>query len=226
MTGKKFYQKVVNLIWLIPAILIFVAPKFAEANYYIGIVGIESRAKNINLGDYTDLEQLDTNPLIYAQNIFEEILTTDLPQTGLTGVDKTLNAKTLRQNEAAFQKAQEDLRNSISLLDKGDTSAAVKLFDRKLDYLIYGYITNITITHRESVATSNLAVRVDLSVRIVDVQTGKIVCVATGKGESSSHGGSGRKSFKFGGNEISEICWHEALEKSLNQVVDRIKKQV
>ena len=226
MRDKKFYLRAFNLFFLLTLTIFFMSPKVFAENYSVGIIGIESRVGNINLGDYTNLDDLEKNPLVYAQDIFEEILTTDLPRIGLIGVDKTEYAKMYRRSEAEFQRVQEQMRKSISLLDGGDTSEAVKLFDKELDYLIYGYITNITITHRESVATSNLAVRVDLSVRIVDVQTGKIVCVATGKGESSSHGGSGRKSFKFGGNEISEICWHEALEKSLNQVVDRIKKQV
>ena len=84
----------------------------------------------------------------------------------------------------------------------------------------------MTVTHRESIASSNLSVRIDLTTRIVDATTGKVVCVATGKGESASHGGTNRKSFKLGGDEISEECWHEALEKALNQIVARIKKQV
>ena len=226
MQVKKFWERVLNLAGLTLAIFFLVSPKVEATNYYIGIVGIESRTKNINLGDYTNLDNLDKNPLVYAQEIFEDILTTDLPTLGLTAVDKTVNAKMARKNEAAFQKSQAQMRKSMSQLDKGDTSEAVKLFDKKLDYIIYGYIANMTITHRESIASSNLTVRVDLTTRIVDAATGKVVCVATGKGESVSRGGNNRKSFKFGGDEISEVCWHEALEKALNQVVDRIKKQV
>lgn len=222
MTDKKFYPRVFSFILIMTIAIFFIAPKFAEANYYIGIVGISSRVSNINLGDYTNLDDLDKNPLNYAQGVFEDILTTALPSTGLVVVDKTEYAKTARESEAEFQR----LQKSMSLLDKGDISEAVKLFDQKLDYLIYGYIANMTITHRESIMTSNIAVRVDLTTRIVDATTGKVVCIATGKGESNSHGGTYRKSFKFGGDEISEDCWHEALEKALNQVVERIKKQV
>ena len=226
MPGQNLYRKAFNFFGILLTFLIFVSPKIAAANYYIGIVGIESRTKNINLGDYTNLENLEKHPLVFAQDVFEEILTTDLPRMGLIGVDRTAYAKAARQSEVEFQKVQEEMRNSIAQLDKGDTSAAIKLFDKKLDYLIYGYIANMTITHKESIATSNIAVRVDLTVRIVDAETGKVVCVATGEGNSSSHGGTGRKSFKFGGNEISEESWHTALEKALNQIVDKIKKQV
>ena len=215
MRGKKFWIRAVNLGVLLLAVLIFVPSKCSAENYTIGIVGIDSRIKdkNINLGDYTDLTQLE-NPLAYAQKIFAEILTTDLPTIGLEGVDKTTYASSARMREINFQ------------LDHGNPAEAMKLFDKNLDYLIYGYIANMTVTHRESIASSNLSVRIDLTTRIVDATTGKVVCVATGKGESASHGGTNRKSFKLGGDEISEECWHEALEKALNQIVARIKKQV
>ena len=215
MKGKKFWIRVTDLGVLILAFLIFIPSKCSAENYTIGIVGIDSRVKdkNINLGDYTDLTQLE-NPLVYAQTVFSEILTTDLPTIGLEGVDKTASASSARIAEVNFQ------------LDHGNPAEAVKLFDKKLDYLIYGYIANMTVTHRESIASSNLSVRIDLTTRIVDAKTGKVVCVATGKGESASHGGTHRKSFKLGGDEISEECWHEALEKALNQIVERIKKQV
>ena len=222
MPGKKFWGKILNLFATTLAIYFFTLPNFAEANYSIGIIGVESRTKNINLDDYTNLNDLSKNPLVYAQDVFEDILTTDLHETGLIAVDKTDYAKMARKSEEEFQQIQK----SINRLDKGDTSEAVKLFDQKLDYIIYGYISNFTITHREAIATSNITVRVDLSVRIVDASTGKVVCVAIGKGESATHGGAYRKTFKFGGDEISEECWHDALEKALNQIVERIKKQV
>lgn len=215
MKAKKFWGKAINFGVLVLAIVFFVSPVCSAENYTIGIVGIDSRIKDksLNLGDYTDLTQLE-NPLAYAQKVFAEILTTDLPTIGLEGIDKTANATSKRIAEVNLQ------------MDLGNPAEAMTLFDQKLDYLIYGYVTNMTVTHRESIAGSNLSVRVDLSVRIVDASTGKVVCVATGKGESASHGGAYRKSFKLGGGEISEECWHEALEKALNQIVERIKKQV
>lgn len=215
MKVKKFCRRATNLFGLVLAMILFLSPQFAEAAYTIGIVGIDSRVKDgdINLGDYTDLTQLE-NPVVYAQNIFSEILTTDLPKIGLDTVDKTAQADSARINEIIFQ------------LNLGNPAEAVKLFDEKLDYLIYGYITNLTVTHKESIVSSNLAVRIDLTVRIVDAATGKVVCVATGKGEGSSRGGGYRKSFSLGGKEVSEECWHGALDKAITQVVDKIKKQV
>ena len=158
-----------------------------------------------------DLTKLE-NPLAYAQKTFEDIMTDDLPTMGFDSVDKTVKASSARIAELNFQ------------MDMGNPAEATKLFDQKLDYLIYGYVTNMTVTHRESMFTSNLLVRVALSVRIVNASTGKIVCVATGKGESSSHGGAYRKSFKLGGEEISEEGWHEALTKASEQITKKIKQ--
>ena len=219
MLDKKFWQKALDIGVLILAIFLVMSPKLAEANYTIGIVGIDSRVKdetiNRDLGEYTNLNDPNLeNPLIYAQRTFEDILTTNLPDLGLKGVDKTAQASSASIAEVNFQ------------LDHGNPAEAIKLFDKKLDYLIYGYIANMTVTHRESIASSNIAVRIDLTTRIVDASTGKVVCVATGKGESASRGGNHRKSFKLGGGEISEVCWDEALEKALKQIVDKIKKQV
>ena len=225
MKDKKFYRKV-NLIFLLMIAIFFASTSIAQANYSIGIIGIESRTKNINLGDYTNLEDFSKHPLVYAGDVFTEIMTTDLPLIGLTGVDKTSYAKMARNSEAEFQRVQQQMRESINKLDKGDTSDAVKLFNQKLDFFIYGYIADMTVTHRESIATSNLTVRVDLTARIFDASTGKVVCVVTGKGESASRGGNSRKSFLLGGKEISEECWHEALEKAINQMIEKIKKQV
>lgn len=216
MKGQKFWARALNLVVLILGLFFFASPTCSAEAYTIGIVGIDSRVtdKNINLGDYTDLTQLEKSPLAHAQDIFQTNMMDVLPNVGLQAIDKTADATLKRMAEAIIQ------------LECGDPSKAVKLFDQPLDYLIYGYITNITVTHRESIVSSNLIVRVDLSVRIVDASTGKIVCVATGKGESSSRGGAYRKAFILGGNEVSDICWNEALEKALDQVVDKIKKRV
>lgn len=216
MQEKKRWRKAINLSVLILTIFLFVSPKCFAESYTIGIVGIDSRIKDkdINLGDYTDLTQLE-NPLAYAQNIFTNfwMSNNDMRSVGLVCVDKTERATSARVAEVNFQ------------MDLGNPAEAIKLFDEKLDYLIYAYITNMTVTHRESLVSSNLLVKVNMTVRIVDAATGKIVCVATGKGESSSHGEAYRKSFKLGGEEISEDCWHEALEKALDQTAKKIKQR-
>ena len=221
MQVKKFCRRVLNTIGMILAVLMIVLPRAAEANTYdIGIIGIESRVKDseINLGDYTDLNkpELAKTPLEFAQGVFETKMNFGLRSmgAGFNVVDKSKQVTSARIDELIFQ------------LKNGNPKEAVKLYDQKLDYLVYGYIANMTITHRESIASSNLSVRIDLTTRIVDASTGRVVCVATGKGESANRGGVHKKSFKLGGDEISDACWSEALNKALKQVVEGIKKQV
>lgn len=218
MKEKKFWKRAADLLVLTLTIFFFVSPTCSAEHYIIGIVGIDSRIKdkNINLGDYIDLTQLRETPLAHAQSIFVDFWqgNHDMLSAGLLCIDKTEKTTSDRIAEVNFQ------------MDFGNPAEAMTLFDQKLDYLIYGYITNMTVTHRESMFTSNLLVRVSITVRIVDTSTGKIICVATGKGESSSHGGAYRKSFKLGGEEISEDGWHEALKKALDQIAKKIKQRV
>ena len=228
MKDKKFWQKAFNLFFLFMIVIFLMPNNSAEAKYSVGIVGIDSRTVRINLDNYTRIDDSTTSPLIYAQTTFEDVMTDELPRISneFSGIEKTEYSRMARESEVEFQEIQKQMRTAMSGLDKGNISETVKLFDKKLDYFIYGYIDNLTITHRESLGGSNLTVRVDLTVRIVDASTGKIVCVATGKGESASHGESNRKSFKMGGEEVDVFCWDDALRKSLNQILKTIQKQL
>ena len=228
MKDRKFCRRVFKLFSLLIAAIFFMSPDTAEAKYSIGIVGINDRTINVNLGNYTNIDDSTEDPLVYAQTIFEDVMTDELPRISseFSGVEKTKYSKMARESEVEFQKIQDQMKKAMSGLDKGNTSEAVKLFDKTLDYFVYGYVDNLTTTHRESLGGSNITVRVDLTVRIVDASAGKIVCVATGKGESASHGESGRKYFKYGGKEVDVSCWDESLRKALNQIVEKIQKRV
>ena len=185
-----------------------------EAAYNIGIVGIGSRTEKTNLLEYTNPANAK-NPLDHAQGVFSNFMTTELGfLPDMIAVDRTEQAETARIQEAALQ------------LSLGNQQEAVKLFNTKLDYLIYGYVSNMTVTHRESLATSNLAVRVDLSVRIIDAATGKVVCIASGTGESKDHGGVGREAYILGGEELPVGAWDEALQNALTKIMLKIKKQI
>ncbi len=228
MKAQKFYQKAINFIFL-SALIIFVSiPEVTKAaeTYNMGIVYIGSRVKYTNIDEYTAFEEGDKNPLDHAQELFHEIiLNSDLKNIGLVGVESTEYSKMARNAEVEFQKVQEELRKSVAQLDKGNTSEVVKLFDKKLDYLIYGYINNITVSHRESFGDSNSIVSIDLSVRIVDASTGKIVCVATGEGSAPNHDKSYKKAFRFENKPVEIESFQAAFTKAMNKVVEKIKKQ-
>jgi len=180
----------------------------------IGIVGISDRthgAEESNLGNYTNLEST-RDPMEYAQKIFSTILATELPLMNLKPVDMSERATQARIDEMNFQ------------LDLGKPDKIVTNFAVKPDYLIYGYISNFTVTHREVMGTNNISVEVKLSIRVVDASSGKIEFVATGKGVSATHDTSAAQGFRFGGEEISEEAWHESLEKALIEIAEKAKK--
>ena len=228
MQVQKFYQKAIKFIFLFVIFLSMPATSSAAATYTVGIVGIESRVKNTNLGEYMNLAEVDKSPLNYAAEVFHEVVLDengDLKKIGLKGIETTKYSKMARNNEAEFQRIQAEMRNAIAGLDKGNTSNAVKLFGEKMDYLIYGYINNLTVSHREAFGTSNTILNVSLSVRIVDAETGKIVCVAVGEGSASNHGGSYEKALRFGEERVELQSWLQAMKKAMNQVVEKIVKQ-
>ena len=227
MQDKKFYQKAFKWLFLTLFVIVFaVSSEVAEANYTIGIVGIGDKSGKYNLGDYIDLDDPTlSDPMVNAQENFKTILDTELSTIFspiFTTVEKSEQAQMARKDELTFQEVQARL----ALIERGEFVKVVKLFDEKLDYIIYGYIANFTVTHREAFGTSNLSVRIDVTVNIIDTSNGKVVCTATGKGESASHGEGNRKAFKFGGKAIPEVCWGEALDKALTQSVEKINKRI
>ena len=191
-------------------------PVVALANYSVGLVGIESRIQSVqgtNLDNYTNLDNT-RDPIDYAQGIFSEIFTVELPNMGMDAVDISSRVEQARRDEMCFQ------------LKMGKPEKVIQNFTVRPEYMIYGYITNFTITHRETMWTNNISVEVNLTARVIDANDGQVVFVATGKGISSTHNTTAAKGFRFGGEEISEECWHDALEKSLMQIVEKMKKAV
>lgn len=228
MKAQKFYRKASKFIFFSVLGIFFMMSAVAEAAeiYTIGIVGIESRIKDTNVDKFMDSTNADKTPLEYTQEFFQDIiLNSDLQKIGLRAVEKTAYSKMARSSEMDFRKNYSYMTNAISLLDKGDTSEAVKLFDKKLEYLIYGCVNNMSVSHREAFGMSNSIVNVNLSVRIVDAETGKIVCVAVGRGSASNHGESYRETFDFGEDKITLESWREAIQKAMDQVVEKIIKQ-
>ena len=180
----------------------------------IGIVGITNRthgAEESNLGNYTNLGST-RDPMEFAQGVFSDILATELPLMDLKPLDMSERSTQARIDEMTLQ------------LDLGKPDKVITNFAVRPDYLIYGYISNFTVTHREVMGTNNISVEVKLSIRVVDSLSGKIEFVATGKGVSATHDTSAAQGFRFGGEEISEEAWHDALEKALIEIAEKAKK--
>ena len=145
MKAQKFYQKVFKFILLLVIVIFLEIPTVSEAaeTYSVGVVGITIREKDTNLGKFMHIEEFDTSPLKYVQANFRDkfVDNSDLKKKGLKGVPMTDYTKESLEYEEQFRAGQREMR----MLDEGDTSEVIKLFDKKLDYLIYGYINSISV---------------------------------------------------------------------------------
>lgn len=97
--------------------------------------------------------------------------------------------------------------------------------DVNCDYLIYGYLMNLTVSEGRRIAESSEAVRADLSIRVVDVKSGKCVFVATGTGVSKVRN-YGIFKYKISGSNFSEEELHSALSEATNKIIEKLKSNI
>ena len=147
---------------------------------------------------------------IYAVN---DLLIDALEIPGVERIDISPEALRARVDEAYFQS-----------LDLGETRAAAD-FERRPDYLVYGYLTHFSVQHRESGIGKNYITRADLSIRILETSTGKCVFVATGKGEENSRQYRLGGNLRFGAEEVSDECLHAALVKAVDEIAEKYRKK-
>ncbi len=215
MVRKHWRINYKKMFWAVFIALCLLGSPIASANYSIGLVGISASVhgggKNLNFSNYIDMKTR-RDPIEYAQDVFTEIMMVQLTGCGLDPIDMTERADNARRDELILQ------------ITQGDTSTVVKQFQVKPDYLISGGIANFTVSHRETMGSNNIAVETDLSVRIVETSSGKVVFVATGKGKSSTHDVALGKDAPA--DKISEEAWHDSLQKALTQINEKIKKAI
>ncbi len=195
------------LIGLLIAALFLPCPKgMAHDGYTIGIMGYSSRVNHTNIPE---------RALDQAQMIFGELLHSELD--GLPEI-------TLLDPSERFAQARRD--EIILQMELGDREEALVSFSVNPDYLLYGYLDNYSITHRESMFSQNYTVRSDFTVRIIDAKSGSIVATASGTGISETHGNVADSSLQFGKDEISEQSWHDSVEKAIVQIGGKIRQKV
>ena len=100
-----------------------------------------------------------------------------------------------------------------------------------VDYLIYGNVDNVDGIEKVFDVKLNGGkfneLKVRLTVRMMDVKTGKILMAVKGEGISKSteiKGGKGTLTIKIGTTEIPQICVHNAMQKAAQDVVDKLIK--
>ena len=88
-------------------------------------------------------------------------------------------------------------------------------------YIVYGNVIDVVVDVDKSLVTVN-TVKAHLVIRIMEVDTGKIIMAARGTGESESGfiGDSTEKFITIGTVKVSEISIHNALQKAAFQATD------
>lgn len=182
----------------------------AKAAYRFGVVGCYSRENVTNM----PAERGE----IY-QNLYEMLMDELGDIKGVIVCDMSAEAMAARMDEVYLQ-------HVMQAMEQGNTAVVVEDFTVRPDYLLYGYLTGLTITHREFTWQANYAVRADISIRVLEAATGKVIFVATGTGDVSSHVYSGGKKYRVGADIVAGDCLHAALEKACEHVGRKIRENI
>jgi len=181
----------------------------------ICIIGFSNRAGLTNMSE----EQVESFATV------EDFLAEDLTNSGKLDVyDYSFDAQKGRLDEVAIQ------------LDLGKGSPALQ--EVATEYAIYGYLTNVSIKRSYSgfdtlngVALNGKgeSVCVNLSAKVVECASGKILLTVTGKGESTANKVNtqyGEHTLRLGKENVSDECLQNALVKAAHELAGKIIKAV
>ena len=193
---------IAKIIAVIVAVIFTFNVSSAKAADTLGIIDISSRVNITNLDD-TQVESF---------HIVTEFLVTKLQRQIPNIYIEDLSGDTTRSR----------LDEIYLQLSQGNCA---EFKDSNCNYIVYGYLMNLTVSEGKRIGSKSEAVRADLSVRIVDVNTGKCVFVATATGISKAKS-YGIFKYKIGQHSFSEEELHSALEAATDIIVDKIKKNI
>lgn len=181
----------------------------------IGIVGFANRVEITNIDG-----KIVGNFKVANEYLMDGLVSCDK----LDVIDISPEVEKYRMNELVLQ------------LDKSKKSVDCKCFGT--DYLIFGYLTNLSIKTSETDITNlkNLSVGgksetacANLSAKIIDTRTGKVVLTVTGKGESTSSKVAAQVNehkLKVGKSDVTEECVLNALSKACEEITAKIAEAV
>lgn len=173
----------------------------AEA-YTFGYAGLYNKVEITSMDDDTIVRNVEAGT--------EEFVTelADLSK-GIEILDSTPSVTLQRYNEMRFQLAMDIVPAEFKEIDA--------------EYIIYGSVTSVGKGNSTQgligINGASDTVRVDMSVRIIENKTGKIVFTATGRGEGQS------KSMNFvksGNNKIPLEAYYQAVSKAMIQAAEKI----
>lgn len=195
-----FMIRFIYVFFLLIAFLI--SPIKVHAKVSFGVIDVISRVDISNLDD----SKVQTFHVITDQLISK--IFKDIPTIVID--DATNDSNQSRLDEIAFQLSQ---GNSIEFKDS------------TYDYIVYGYLRNLTLSEGHRLITNSESIRVDLSIRIVDVRTGKCVFATSATGTSKASHLSVLK-YKFAGRNIDDKDLSNAFENATDKIVAKLKNSI
>ena len=92
-------------------------------------------------------------------------------------------------------------------------------------YLVYGNVTDVSVAVEKALVNVN-TVKAHIVLRIMDVETGKILMASKGEGTSASAFGGDENFFVIGTVKVTQTAVHNALQKAAFQAVDVLNERL
>lgn len=188
---------------ILAMLIIFAARAEAKSLPVIGVADFISRVTITNLSD-------------------EQVLTFHTAADVI--MDEIISVADLRDLTGETTKAILD--EILVMSQVGKMTPEVKATAEDCEYILIGYLMNLSRTTDEKIIGKGDGIRASLSVQIFDTSTGKLVAVFTGNGVSKAHYNRIGKIFRSGQMEFSEDSLNIALEKAALQIAEKIKKNI
>ena len=118
-----------------------------------------------------------------------------------------------------FEDELKDL-DTLGLISPDDAKKIGEILGVK--YIVYGNVTDVSVATDNAAFVNVNRVRAHLIIRIMEVETGKIIMAARGQGDSESSfiGDSDEKFITIGTIKVTQTSVHNALQKASFQAVD------
>ncbi len=166
---------------------------------------------------------MDFTSRVTVTNLSEEQILTFQTAADII-MDELINCAELRDLTGETSKAVLDeilIMSQVGKLTPEITAAA-----EDCDYLIVGYLMNLSRTTNERIIGKSNGIRADLSVRIFDMTTGKPIKIFTGHGVAKARASRIGNIFRAGQFEFSEDSLNQALEMAALEIAQKIKRNI
>jgi len=115
---------------------------------------------------------------------------------------------------------------SLNMLGLIDPDGAKKIGEvLNVRYLVYGNVTDVSIAVEKALVNVT-TVKAHIVLRIMDVDTGKILTAARGEGSSASSLVGDENFFYIGTAKVTQTAVHNALQKAAFQAVDILNERL